>query len=154
MNGRMQLGLALALTGALAIGCGDKDKDSGAAASGDEQSAGTAEPAEPAKPAGAPEMSAPDFFAHYSGLEGMEVLDAYRDGVIVSGTVLRTIEEMDESLALWLDASDGKWVSLNFTDDGAAAREQGLAKDASAKAECKVGGATDNYVMLIDCELK
>ncbi len=118
--------------------------------------AGKAAPAASEKPAAkaAAEVTAPDFFAHYSSLKGMEVLDAYPDGVTVSGTVLRTIEEMDGSLAVWLDAGDGKWVSLGFADQGAAAKARGVEKGDTVKAHCSIGGMDVKYIMNIDCELR
>ena len=144
--------LAIAIALALAA-CGDKDKDTNEGTKADPTSADT--PATAAKPAaGPPTLTAPEFFADYSSLQGMEVLDKYGDGVVVSGKVLRTIEEMDGSLVVWLDAGDGKWVSLGFADKGEAAKAQGVAKDSEVTAACKVGGAMDSYVMNIDCELK
>lgn len=144
--------LALALTA-----CADKDKDKdndtaeghATAAKGSDTTA-----SKPKAAAGPAELTAPAFFADYSSLEGMEVMDKYGDGVVVSGKVLRTIEEMDGSLGVWLDAGGGHWVSLKFADQGEAAKAKGVAADAEVTAKCQVGGATDKYVMNIDCELQ
>jgi hypothetical protein len=154
----MIMRIAISLSLALAVAaCGDKDEENTekAPAAGKAQpaAAGTEQPAA-AEPAGPPALTAPEFFADYSTLQGMEVLDRYGDGVVVSGTVLRTIEEMDGSLVVWLDAGDGNWVSLGFTDKGAAAKDKGVAADSEVTAACKVGGAMDKYIMNIDCELK
>jgi hypothetical protein len=144
----MRIAISLALTLALAA-CGDKDENKS-----DNEPAGKGTPAAAKPAAGPPALTAPEFFADYNSLEGMEVLDRYGDGVTVSGTVLRTIEEMDGSLVVWLDAGDGNWVSLGFTDQGAAAKDKGVAADSEVTATCKVGGGMDKYIMNIDCELK
>jgi len=146
----LTLSLCCSMLLALAA-CGDKKDDatkSGKPASGGDQAA-KADP----KPAGPAELSAPDFFKDYQSLHGMEVMDKYGDGVVVHGTVLRKITEMDESVALWLDAGDGNWVSLGFSDNGAAVKAKGIDKGAEVKAKCQVGGADVKYVMNIDCEL-
>jgi hypothetical protein len=124
----------------------DEKKEEGGAAAEKTQ--------EPAKAAGPRELTAEAFVADYLGEpDGMKLLDRYRDGVIVSGTIKNTIEEMDGSTVIWLDAGGGKWVSLGFTDKGAAAKGKGLKTGDAAKAKCAVGGGMDNYVMVIDCEL-
>lgn len=129
----------------------DEKKEGGAPATTSEKAKDTAEPA---KAAGPKEMTAEAFVADYLGeQDGMKLMERYRDGVIVSGAVKNTIEEMDGSLVIWLDAGGGKWVSVGFTDKGAAAKSKGLKAGDPAKARCTVGGGMDNYVMVIDCEL-
>lgn len=127
-----------------AAGCGKKDDSK---AGGSSEGAGAAADA-------VPEKTATDFYAHYSTLEGMEVVQAYKNGVTVTGTVKRTIGEMDDSMAVWVDAGEPNYVSLKFTDNGAAAKEKGLAAGAPVKATCKIGGATGKRIMLLDCVLK
>jgi hypothetical protein len=102
---------------------------------------------------GAGEMTAPDFYKDFTSLKGMDVINKYKDGVTVSGTVLRTGEEGDGSMFVHLDAGGGKWVALSFTDKGAAAKAKGVKQGDAVKAKCKVGGADANYVMNTDCEL-
>jgi hypothetical protein len=125
----------------------DAKKEGGAAKTSDK-----AEPAAAKK--GVKTLTAPEFFTHYMSLEGMAVLDEYGDGVIVSGTVKQTIEEGDGSFVVWLDANDGKWVSLGFVDKGAAAKAKGTKAGDALTAKCQVGGGMDNYIMNIDCELQ
>ena len=103
---------------------------------------------------GAKEMTAEEFYKDFSGLSGMDALNKYKDGVTVSGTVLRTGEEMDGSMFVHVDAGGGKWVALTFTDKGAAAKGKGIKQGDPIKAECKVGGMADNYVMNTDCTMK
>jgi len=102
---------------------------------------------------GASEMTAEAFFQDFTSLKGMDAINKYKDGVTVSGTVLRTGEEGDGSMFVHLDAGGGKWVALTFTDKGAAAKAKGVKQGDPLKAKCKVGGADANYVMNTDCEL-
>lgn len=144
----------LSLAALLALGgaaCKKKDDNHGAASTGG--SAPTAEAKTAPAPKGPPELTAPDFFKDYNSLKGMEVMDKYGDGVVVSGTVKRTIEEMDGSLKVWLDAGDPNWVSLGFKDNGAAAKSKGVKAGDQVKAKCQVGGAMGKQIMNIDCEL-
>jgi hypothetical protein len=144
--------LSLSLAAFLALAACKKDEPEGGGAT---PSAGPAAGGGALAAAGPKEMTAEAFVADYLGTtDGLALMDRYRDGVVVSGTVQRTIEEMDGSTVVWLDAGGGKWVSLGFTDQGAAAKERGLKAGDSAKARCKVGGGMDNYVMVIDCELQ
>jgi hypothetical protein len=99
------------------------------------------------------EMSAPDFYKDFTSLKGMDAINKYKDGVTVSGPVLRTGEEGDGSMFVHLDAGEGKWIALSFTDKGAAAKAKGVKQGDALKAKCKVGGADANYVMNTDCEL-
>lgn len=139
--------VALAFT--LALTACKKDDKKG------EEGGGAAAKPEAAEKAGPKEMTAEAFVADYLGeKDGMKLLDRYRDGVVVSGTVQRTIEEMDGSTVVWLDAGGGKWVSVGFADKGAAAKAKGIKAGDAAKARCQVGGGMDNYVMVIDCELQ
>ena len=102
---------------------------------------------------GGGEMTADAFYKDFSSLKGMDAINKYKDGVVVSGPVLRTGEEGDGSMFVHLDAGEGKWVALTFTDKGAAAKAKGVKQGDTLKAKCKVGGADANYVMNTDCEL-
>ncbi len=143
----------LSLVAVIALGgfaCKKKDDTQGAAAkSGGASAPAKAEPA----PKGPPELTATDFFKDYNSLKGMEVMDKYGDGVVVSGTVKRTIEEMDGSLKVWLDAGNPNWVSLGFKDNGAAAKAKGVKAGDQVKAKCSVGGGMDKQIMNVNCEL-
>lgn len=109
---------------------------------------------QPAKGGAAPEMSAIDFYRDFNALEGAAVMKKYWDGVVVTGAVLRTINEMDGSHHVWLDANGGQYVSLSFADKGAAAKAKGFKKGHSVTARCDVGGGIGNYIMILHCELK
>ena len=67
----------------------------------------------------------------------MDAINKYKDGVTVSGPVLRTGEEGDGSMFVHLDAGGGKWVALTFTDKGAPPRPRASSR-ATLKAKCKV----------------
>ncbi len=101
-----------------------------------------------------PDLDAAAFYADWQSLDGLKALDKYGDGVIVSGTVKQTIEEMDGSVAVWLDSGNGTWISLGFKDAGKAVKDKGIKQGDTVKAQCDVGGSDTNYVMNIDCELK
>jgi hypothetical protein len=132
---------SVAIALALTAGACSKDKDK--AGGGSTKAA-----------AGPKKLAAPEFFKHYQSLEGMQVIKEYEDGVTVSGTVLRTIEEGDGSLVVWLDAGDGNWVSLGFTDSGKAAKDKGVKAGDAVTAKCSVGGAAEKYVMNTDCVME
>lgn len=147
--------LAITLVGLTSLAACKKDeKKEGGEATPDKAKPEETAKTEEAKAAGPKEMTAEAFVADYLGeQDGLKLMERYRDGIVVSGTVKNTIEEMDGSLAVWLDAGGGKWVSLGFTDKGAAAKSKGIKAGDAAKAKCAVGGGMDNYVMVIDCEL-
>ena len=110
----------------------------------------------PAAPdsAGPATLGAAAFDADYRSLQGLELLDKYRSGVVLTGSVKSTLEEEDKSFHVWLDASGGKWISLSFSDKGAAAKAKGLEAGSPIKATCgKVLGSADRYIMVGDCAL-
>jgi|GEM_PF-3404619 len=141
--------LMILATLSLVLGaCGEK---------GGQESAGGGGEAAPEKaaPAGPESFDAAGLFKAFGETKGMDAMKRWKPGVIVKGKVLRTITEMDESMKVWLDAGEGNYISLTFSDKGAAAKEAKLDKGADVDATCKsVGGGMDKYVMLLDCELK
>lgn len=143
----MRTTLAIALFATLTTAACKKDDKKEGGGGGDK-------PAKEEK-AAIPELDAAAFYKDFNGLDGMEALDKYRNGVVVSGTVKQTIEEMDGSTVVWLDSGDGTWVSLGFKDGGKAAKDKGVKAGDTVKAHCSVGGSDGmKYVMNIDCELK
>lgn len=126
--------------------CKKDEKKEGGGAGGD-----TSGP----KGGGIPDLEAAAFYKDFNSLDGMKALDKYGDGVIVTGKVLRTIEEGDGSTVVWLDSGEGTWVSLGFKDGGAAVKAKGTKEGDTVKAQCDVGGSDGSkYVMNVDCELK
>jgi len=115
-----------------------------------------AEGGEAAAAAGPLTMQAPALFDDFNkpGADGMALLDKYRAGVVVTGTVTNTITEMDNSVSVMLDAGGTHKMSVGFTDKGAAASKKGVKAGDSLTATCKVGGSDGNLMMLIDCALK
>jgi hypothetical protein len=134
---------SVAIALALSAGACSKDKDKAGGSTGETKAA-----------AGPKKMAAPEFYKHYQTLDGMKVLEEYKDGVTVSGTVLRTIEEETGSVVVWLDAADGNWVSLSFTDSGKAAKDKGVKQGDTVTAKCQVGGASGKYIMNTDCVME
>jgi hypothetical protein len=146
---------------AAAPGCGKKDEDNKGGddketpqAGGDQAGGDQAGGDQAGGDQAAKEKAAADFFKHYNSLKGMEVMEHYKDGVTVTGAITKLITEMDESLGIWIDAGDPNYVSLKFKDKGAAAKEKGVKEGDSVTAKCSIGGAMNNQIMLLDCELK
>jgi hypothetical protein len=140
--------IALSLTTISLTACGKKHEGNAAA--------GKPAEGEAAAAAGPLTMAAPALFDDFNkpGVDGMALLDKYRPGVIVSGAVTNTITEMDNSVSLMLDGGGAHHVSLGFTDNGAAVSKKGVKAGDQVSAQCKVGGSTDNLMMLIECTLK
>jgi hypothetical protein len=136
----------LALTLVPLAACGKKKEGGGAAAD---------KPAEGA-PAGPRTMTAASLFDDFNapGVDGMTLLERYRPGVVVSGTVTNTIGEESGALHVWLDGGGGHRVTLDFTDTGAAAKQKGVKAGDQVAAQCKVGGSDGTQMMLIECALK
>ena len=140
------LSVVVAVLALVALGACGKKKEGEGGGGGETASGGTG--------GGAAEMTADAFFKDFTSLKGMDAINKYKDGVVVSGPVLRTGEEGDGSMFVHLDAGGGKWVALGFADKGAAAKAKGVKQGDAVKAKCKVGGADANYVMNTDCELQ
>ena len=136
------------LTAAMALSGCDKKADG---AKKDDKKAASKKAGDKAGPA---TMAAGDFFKEFNSLKPMEVMKKYRQGVTVSGKVLKTITEMDKSMKIWLDAGGGNWVSLKFADKGEAAKKKGLKKGADVSSQCKIGGGSGKFVALTNCTLK
>ena len=97
------------------------------------------------------EMSATDLWNDYNkpGQDGMALLEKWRAGVIVNGTVKSVMGEN----SVWLDAG-GKNMQLDFAD-AAALQAKGVKAGDTVVAQCKIGGSDgSNLMMLTDCALK
>ncbi|HEY8144930.1 MAG TPA: hypothetical protein VIG06_19760 [Kofleriaceae bacterium] len=140
------LSVVVAMLALVALGACGKKKEGEGGGGGETAAGGSGG-------GGGAEMTADAFFKDFTSLKGMDAINKYKDGVVVSGPVLRTGEEGDGSMFVHLDAGGGKWIALSFTDKGAAAKAKGVKQGDSLKAKCKVGGADANYVMNTDCEL-
>lgn len=152
--------LALALSLLAFTGCKKKeegaaaDKGTTAAKAGDTPKAADTPKAEAkAKPA---EMDAPALFADYNkpGQDGMALLEKWRPGVIVTGTVTNVIAEESGLTHVWTDGGDNHKVTLDFTDEGKAAKDKGVKAGDKVTAQCSIGGSDGNMMMLTDCTLK
>lgn len=97
------------------------------------------------------EMSATDLWNDYNkpGQDGMALMEKWRAGVIVNGTVKTVAGEN----SVWLDGA-GHNVQLDFTD-AAALKAKGVKAGDTVTAQCKIGGSDgSNLMMLTDCALK
>lgn len=113
-------------------------------------------PTEADKPAAPRAMSATELFADYNkpGQDALALIDKWRPGVIVSGTVERTVSEESGLEHVWLDGGGGAHVTLDFTDQGAAAKQKGVKAGDKVTAQCAVGGSDAKLMMLTDCVMK
>ena len=133
-------------------GSGDKPAPGATAAKPDEAKPDEAKPA-----AGKPiEMEAPALFEDYNkpGQDGLALLEKWRPGAIVTGTVTNVITEEAGNASVWLDAGNNKKLSLGFADDGKAAKDKGVKQGDKVTAQCQIGGSDGNLMMLTDCTLK
>lgn len=82
------------------------------------------------------------------GTDGMALLDKYHDGATISAKVVVKGHEEDGKPILWVELAGGKHISLDYTD---VEKAKGIKDGDTVTATCKVGGAMDNLMMLIEC---
>lgn len=150
----LRTSIALSLTLVLFPACKKKEE-----AKADKSAEGTAKTAgEPAKEAAGKviAMDAPALFADYNkpGQDGMALLEKWRAGAVVTGTVTNVIAEESGLTHVWLDGGDKHKVTLDFTDEGKAAKDKGVKAGDKVTAECQVGGSDGNMMMMTGCTLK
>jgi hypothetical protein len=158
----MRIAIALAVSVLAFTGCKKKEGsgDQAAPASTDKAAAkpDEAKPADP-KPAegGKPiAMDAPALFDDYNkpGQDGLALLEKWRPGAVVTGTVSQVMAQEGGKATLWLDAGANHKMSVDFTDGGKAATDKGVKKGDKVTALCQIGGSDGALMMLVDCELK
>lgn len=139
-----------AVTLAAVAACGNKKKDG--AASSDKP----AEASDQAAPAGPLQMSAKQIFDEFNApnFDAVAAIDKYKPGVVVTGTVTNTIAEENGFLHVWLDAGGNHHTTLDFKDQGAAAKSKGVKAGDQVTAQCSPGGTDGSQMMMIDCVLK
>lgn len=152
----MRTSIAIALCLSLfAVGCKKKDdqatpeaKAGATAAKPDE-----AKPAEGGKPIA---MDAPALFDDYNkpGQDGLALLEKWRAGAIVTGTVTQVITEEAGNASVWVDAGANHKMSLGFADEGKAAKDKGVKQGDKITAQCQIGGSDGTLMMLTDCALR
>jgi hypothetical protein len=82
------------------------------------------------------------------GTDGMALIDKYHDGATISAKVVVKGHEEDGKPILWVELAGGKHISLDYTD---VAKAKAIKDGDTVTATCKVGGAMDNLMMLIEC---
>jgi hypothetical protein len=129
--------------------CSKKDDAKPAA---DNTAAPAAKSAEaPAATGGGPVKTTPQaLFEEFTkpGVDGMALLDKYHDGATVSAKVSLKGHEEDGKPILWIPLEGNKHISLDYTD---VAKAKAIKDGDTVTATCKVGGAMDNLMMLIEC---
>jgi hypothetical protein len=159
----MRICIALAVSLLAFTGCKKKeDAADKATATADDKAAAAvdkaaAKPPEDKAVEGTPiAMDAPALFDDYNkpGQDGLALLEKWRAGTIVTGTVTQVMAEESGKATIWVDAGANHKMSLGFTDDGKAATSKGVKKGDRITAQCQVGGSDGNLMMLIECALK
>ncbi|HEX5064303.1 MAG TPA: hypothetical protein VFV99_33240 [Kofleriaceae bacterium] len=151
----MRTAIALALSLSLFAFAGCKKKEGGDKAA--PKAGETAAKPDEAKPAAGPaQMEAPALFDDYNkpGQDGLALLDKWKPGVIVTGTVTNVITEEAGNSHVWVDGGNNHKVTLDFTDQGKAAKDKGVKAGDKVTAQCSIGGSDGNMMMLTDCTLK
>lgn len=111
-----------------------------------------AKPAEaPAPATGGPVKTEPAaLFDEFTkpGVDGMALLDKYHDGATISAKVAVKGHEEDGKPILWIQLAGAKHITLDYTD---VEKAKAIKDGDTVTATCKVGGAMDNLMMLIEC---
>ena len=101
--------------------------------------------------AGTPVATNPkDLFAEFTkpGGDAMALIDKYHAGATFTGKVKTVGAEQ-----VFLDVDGKNMISTQFTDP-AAMKAKNLKAGDSVTVTCKIGGASDNLMMVTDCVLK
>lgn len=148
--------LALAATFVVA-GCSKKDKSDNTESSGTTAPTKAAPEEEPSGGAKVFDYPTPQAFNDdYRSVQGAKFMDKFGlDGKFqIAGPVGKVITEEAGNSSVWFMLADNKRVSLAFADDGKTVTEKGLKAGDAIKVLCDAGGADDNLIMLLRCELK
>ncbi|HEY5947891.1 MAG TPA: hypothetical protein VIV40_20465 [Kofleriaceae bacterium] len=155
---RTSIALAVSLSLFAFSACKKKDGDSADKAAPAGGQGTTAAKPDEAKPAeGKPiAMDAPALFDNHNkpGQDGLALLEKWRPGAVVTGTVTNVISEESGLAHVWLDGGNNHKVTLDFTDQGKAAKDKGVKAGDKVTAQCQIGGSDGNMMMLIECTLK
>ena len=152
---RITLAVALSLSFVVAA-CGKKTEkaapgaDPAPAAKAGEPAAAPAPTPEPAAEAAPIKTNIKDTFVEFTkpNADGMALLDKYKGGVTVTTKVAVKGHEETGKPILWADIDGKAHASLDYTDVEASKK---IKDGEEVTATCKVGGAMDNLMMLIEC---
>ncbi len=107
--------------------------------------------AEPAKS----EYKPDEIWKATDGVSRMDIMEKFKDGVTVTGTIIKVDEPAGGEYAVSLDAKSGHTVVLTFSDFGATAKAKGLkAGDAVTATKCQIVNPTADRLPLVLCTLK
>jgi hypothetical protein len=146
--------IALFTVAVAAAGC-SKKKDDAAGSSG-AKTAESAEPAkgesaEPAKGAGPVKTDPKALFDEFTDpkVDGMALIDKYHDGATFSGKVTVKATGEDGTPILWMELDGGRHIELGYTD---AAKAKAVKNGDTVTVTCKIGGAVDKMMQVMDCQ--
>ena len=121
-----------------------------------EAKTGEVAPAEPAAAAGTPAATNPkDLFAEFTKPDGdvMALMTKYENGATFTGKLVNVAAEANGDPVLFMDVDGKSKISLGFTDK-AAIKAKNLKVGDELTVTCKIGGAMDNLMQVIDCTAK
>ena len=81
-------------------------------------------------------------------LDGMALLDKYREGATFTASVSNVGAEEDGSPIVWLDVDGKRRINVKFTDP---AKGKAAKQGASLTVTCKIGGASGVILYATDC---
>jgi hypothetical protein len=85
----------------------------------------------------------------------MDVMEKFADGLTVTGTAAKIIDDPSAEYGVELDAGGGNVVEVRFADFGKAAKDKKLAAGAEIKAsKCQPTNPEGQRLALVQCELQ
>ena len=121
-----------------------------------EAKTGEVAPTEPAAAAGTPAATNPkDLFAEFTKPDAdmMALITKYENGATFTGKLVNVAAEANGDPVLFMDVDGKSKISLGFTDK-AAIKAKNLKVGDELTVTCKIGGAMDNLMQVIDCSAK
>lgn len=130
--------------------------------------AGEGTPGNPEAPEGAGSAAAPagaatpakaeykpdEIFKDTAGQDRMALMEKFKDGATVTGTVKEVKDDPAGEYVLVFDAGDGKTVEANLADPKPARDKKVKAGDTVTVTKCQVANPTDKSLPLRTCDLK
>jgi hypothetical protein len=149
----LSLSLSLAL-----IGCSKKDDASTAAGKAAVSDKPTPPPPPAATPPSVPAKSdykADELFKATADQSYMDLMDKFKDGITVSGTIAKIDDAPAGEYSAELDAGDKHVIAVTFADFGKAAKAKPLkVGDTLSVTKCQPTKPEPGRFSAIQCELK
>lgn len=110
----------------------------------------------PAPPAAARTEFKPDeAWTTLSTMSHMDRMTNYKDGVTITGTVTKVVDDPASEYALQMDAGGGNTVEVLFADFGKAAKDRKIAAGQTVTGtKCSPTNPEGKKMAFVTCELK